>query len=1584
MNTDRSINNQPKAAETKGTEQTFQQKFVLELKKEMRADFLRISQVIPKWQEWRAKTVDNNIKLGEYLEKLLEQIKIGLSILDGLERNLHLNESMADKLIILWKCTRRRDVEELCESIGKAMQSTAVPLPPIHKKSPTTSEIKNPTISQDFYGKMLSETLELVRIDFNVALLKSIDWVEMDVDVKSNKEYLLKLIAQIKIGLQMLNNTSARITEQQAQKIISLWKCVKNTDADDYFISQAHLFEKLSQVGNNAILNAVSEKKLSSVKLLLEQKSDINEANAITGLSPLGAAIINKDNEMIQFLLNAKADIDQLTKKGNSILHIAVYWKNDRATIELLLKHKAAVNQVNNIGVSTLNVALNVALAKTMPNMDIIELLLKEKADVHHTDNDGGRLPLNIAVNNKDKALMQLLLDYKADMRRDNTTRGLSPLDTAIIGTDMELVTYLLSKNANIHQADKFGDSPLHIAIGTKEQKLVELLLDRKADISQENTVTGMSLLESAVTLKERNMVTFLLEKKADIHHYTKKGNTALQLAVYYRDIETAKLLLESKADVNHQPKNEKGEMFSDPVLLNAVRNKDFEMLKLLLEYKADVTQFNYNQLHALYYAVVLNSPTVLLFLLQQKADINQPGIAGYTALHKAIIDNQFSLVKLLIDNKADVNFESGETKITPLMLAYHNTEIYEYLLANNARRANLQQKTPLSYALLNDCTVDKVDNLLKMGEDHSPLFNEFSAKPHIYNWVDLASKGCLHIAKALYQYKLNEEKKVDVDETTVQSTALHVAVNKSDMDMIHFLLDKKADVNKQDLRGFTPLYIAVRNKNLKVIEILLKQESIDVHVKSQEMRTPLWQVVPGNIAHFKDSLLENKTSIEQSGQTSMQLAIQHKYYDIVDLLLAHDDDPQYILEAAISNQYSLLGAIKNKHYQIAKALLHTKTEKDTMILTASELQVLMKGKWHKKLNGKTDFKFNALHLAVLTGNIKLIESILKNDYNPSHTNDCTFSPKLLAEMIGNTKVIRTLNKYKSLKKATSVAKEVKDSTPETKKSIRIESSVQNILTSLESSSTSSLFKKLKQYNKAAKFDPDMESVVRIILNEQKPLKCSELLTLFESLKILQEQDKIVLTSQQKRSLLKNISGIPAKDITLQDLTRLLNLLHDLDFDVKNKLFIQFLANIFNGRKFTLEALTETLQCLNQLELNSEAMMSFSCDKFLLVAIRQTLEHSTDKEGVSQLFDELFAIDFSKANLKSEGLIKYLLSSTDDTMERLRLCYQWKLNLRECKDEKFNFANEVKRYKIPFDPTIASNAAYYLAHMRYKKDDLTESKDFLISSLLATQHLFHLRVWPLARLGFTKNDFNQPQMNLLDTEFKKNKSFLEKDAKAGTLMLWSLAVMGFSATDEIYKKCFNLFTSAINKDNMESFDTISATQILQAQLWFGFKLEKQCEMYLKNILIEAGVPESSGFHKKGSECLASLLAGAGLPPHKNEVLLGGVLRVDACIEKLKVVIEFDGPEHDPVTDLLKDKLLKRLGYKVIRISYADVNFYQYEQASTFLSENVILPCKFRAKEAITFFDEQSADVLSSEKDKSIINFSLLSNQGTRP
>lgn len=89
-------------------------------------------------------------------------------------------------------------------------------------------------------------------------------------------------------------------------------------------------------------------------------------------------------------------------------------------------------------------------------------------------------------------------------------------------------------------------------------------------------------------------------------------------------------------------------------------------------------------------------------------------------------------------------------------------------------------------------------------------------------------------------QVRLLVESKANLNDRVDHQTALHVAAQTGKIDIVQYLIRKRADVNVQDLQGWTPLLCAAMDGYYHVCELLLQVKNIDVTLGNIENNNAL------------------------------------------------------------------------------------------------------------------------------------------------------------------------------------------------------------------------------------------------------------------------------------------------------------------------------------------------------------------------------------------------------------------------------------------------------------------------------------------------------------------------------------------------------------------------------------------------------------------------------------------------------------------------------------------------------------------------------------------------------------------------
>ena len=109
-------------------------------------------------------------------------------------------------------------------------------------------------------------------------------------------------------------------------------------------------------------------------------------------------------------------------------------------------------------------------------------------------------------------------------------------------------------------------------------------------------------------------------------------------------------------------------------------------------------------------------------------------------------------------------------------------------------------------------------------------------------------------ISKACKIYDINSATKAGI-------TPLHIAVKNRDLKMVIFLLDSGADIDAQDVNGLAPLHYAIGQKRIKIVKYLVKRGA-DIGLANNYGITPLHQAAYGGRVEIVEFLLMNGADV--------------------------------------------------------------------------------------------------------------------------------------------------------------------------------------------------------------------------------------------------------------------------------------------------------------------------------------------------------------------------------------------------------------------------------------------------------------------------------------------------------------------------------------------------------------------------------------------------------------------------------------------------------------------------------------------------------------------------------------------------
>ncbi|MCU0443984.1 MAG: ankyrin repeat domain-containing protein [Microscillaceae bacterium] len=247
-------------------------------------------------------------------------------------------------------------------------------------------------------------------------------------------------------------------------------------------------------------------------------------------------------------------------------------------------------------------------------------------------------------------------------------------------------------------------------------------------------------------------------------------------------------------------------------------------------------------------------------------------------------------------------------------------------------------------------------------------------------------------------QKALKNEAKVNQPHPKTRWLPLHYAVQANNLEIVKLLLKKEGNPNLQtpitdSIKGtgrFTPLHLAVQLNQKEMVRELVKGGA-KTEIKGQAGFTPLHLAVKNNNLEITQYLLEKEALINTRSTQNLvplHLAIEQGNAAMVDLLLQKGADKEastkYYSPKQLSTWSPLLIAVWLGKDDIAQNLL----------AAGANVQA-------KSLENQ-----NALHLAVLKDNIKLVKILIEKGINRDLADKNGKTPVKLAQEIGDDDII--------------------------------------------------------------------------------------------------------------------------------------------------------------------------------------------------------------------------------------------------------------------------------------------------------------------------------------------------------------------------------------------------------------------------------------------------------------------------------------------------------------------------------------------------------------------------------------------------
>ncbi|XP_065062546.1 serine/threonine-protein phosphatase 6 regulatory ankyrin repeat subunit A-like isoform X2 [Rhopilema esculentum] len=572
------------------------------------------------------------------------------------------------------------------------------------------------------------------------------------------------------------------------------------------------------------------------------------------------------------------------------------------------------------------------------------------------------------------------------------------------------------------------------------QENKVQLRFD--PELLPENGLTPLML---ACRENKFSVVEKLIELGNPVNELDKEGKSALYHAVTSGSDSIVKCLLNAKADPNLTA----GENNRNCLQQACSRNSGaLEIVKALLKVMgkdAKLIPDNEGNL-PLHIAATTRNALLSKELLQSHAEEQLKAVNKEyldTPLHVAARHKDVDIIKILVDNGANVAEKNtdGQTVLhIACSVGDEATVKYLHSVKANPNIHDKLNRTPLHVATegghssIIEILIDKYKaDVNQRSKDGSTL-------------IHLASK-CGHPEVALFFVKRGVPLQMPNKEGAI---CLHEAAKQGHVSVVKSLLLKGASVNVMTKDFYTPLHTAVRHGKHLVVQVVLGFGA-DVNCRGgQNREAPLHLAarLQKDARHVSEMLLKSGANVNaatEQGVTPLHIAIEHKNYDLVKMLLDENADAlwtakngEIALHIAVRTcnlaiTLALIDHIKTKHTrkETITALNSKNLDGETALHYVSMLRPVESEKGHELdiakllVDNSADTTIlnvkameSSLHYCARHGNLEVLKLFLKTMHPEEAAKAVNFqnkdgwSPSLVAAREGNEEIMKVLIDY--------------------------------------------------------------------------------------------------------------------------------------------------------------------------------------------------------------------------------------------------------------------------------------------------------------------------------------------------------------------------------------------------------------------------------------------------------------------------------------------------------------------------------------------------------------------------------------------
>jgi len=519
-----------------------------------------------------------------------------------------------------------------------------------------------------------------------------------------------------------------------------------------------------------------------------------------------------------------------------------------------------------------------------------------------------------------------------------------TPLMRQILEKDQRLALEFLLKLVPLTQRNAQGQTFFHLAAELGKSEMLRWLCKQKVEWKEVRDALQRTPYHIAIDNEQWDCLKVLLEEKVPHTFKDKSEISPLRLAIQKKELSAIRDLLNASQEEDLKEKDQAGKSLVQTLCMVKLPElvSDFCKKCPSLATQADRSVGR----HPLFYAIELNQPDAFLAFLNEKT-ASTPDDNGTTPLMLAAQLNRTLMLRSLLDAKANplATDKHGASAIH-YAASTGSLESLRILLGENPTKDILNKvrkdgKTALHLA----ATAGKLDCVKWLCEKGCDIMSRDNAPEGSETTEGAREFTPAHYAAAsghwsVVEHFLNLRYPVDFDQNTFKETCLMLALKGRHFEVARQLLARSASLQKENIRGLSPLHQAAKAGDCVVMNFLTQEIKPPLSVtttSSSRKIYPLHAAVAGGHLEAVVWLLARGAPVDAAdnqGKTPLHVAAHLGREEIVKRLiaakanphLATKNDEMTCLHYAVHYSYPEL---VRYFIQLAPELLHHRTFDD-------------------------------------------------------------------------------------------------------------------------------------------------------------------------------------------------------------------------------------------------------------------------------------------------------------------------------------------------------------------------------------------------------------------------------------------------------------------------------------------------------------------------------------------------------------------------------------------------------------------------------------------------------------------------------